>query len=141
VTSTSWVLSDKRSTLQEVSLVLHVDPVVGIGRVRFEPSNAGPVLGQVGIDGNEVALIVGHVFLGEDRIHRALGDADGAVDALVWVDDQKVWPFAKAVDGADVHAIGEATFDAGFCDDVCHGDVACAKSIILDRIVVSIALE
>ena len=30
VTSTSWVLSDKRSTLQEVSLVLHVNPVVGI---------------------------------------------------------------------------------------------------------------
>jgi hypothetical protein len=134
-------LSDKRSTLQEVSLVLHVNPVVGIGRMRFEPSDAGPVLGQVGIDGDEVALIVGHVFLGEDGIHRALGDADGAVDALVWVDDQEVRAFAKAVDGADVYTISEAAFDAGFCDDVCHGDVMCPKGIILDRIVVHVALE
>jgi hypothetical protein len=124
-----------------VSLVLDVDPVVGIGRVSFEPSDAGPVLGQVGIDGDEVALVVWHVFLCEDGIHGALGDTDGAVDALVWVDDQEIRPFAKAVDGADVYTISEAAFDAGFCDDVCHGDVACAKSIILDRIVPPVALE
>ena len=66
-------------------------------------------------------------------------DADGAVDALVWVDDQEVRAFAKAVDGADVYTISEAAFDAGFCDDVCHGDVMCPKGIILDRIVVHVA--
>ena len=58
-------------------------------------------------------LRVGHVVLGEDRLDRALGDAQRAVDALVGVDHQHVRAFAEAVDRADVDAVGVLALDAG----------------------------
>jgi hypothetical protein len=64
---------------------------------------------------------LGHVFLGQDGVHRAFGDADRAVDALVGVDDEEVRAFAEAVDGADIDAVGVLAADARFEDDVGHG--------------------
>ena len=66
-------------------------------------------------------LVVGHVVLGEDRLDRALGDAQRAVDALVGIDDEEIGTLAKAVDRADVDAVGVLAADAALGDDVGHG--------------------
>ena len=74
-------------------------------------------------------LVARDVFLGNDRVDRALGDADGAVDALVGVDRQEVRAFTEAIDRADVDAVGVLAADARFEDDVGHGRarVACRR--------------
>ena len=60
------------------------------------------------------------VLLVVDRAHRAFGDADGAVDAFVRVDDEEVRALAKRIDGAHVDAVGVLAVDAGFGDDEGH---------------------
>jgi hypothetical protein len=65
-------------------------------------------------------LIGGHIFFGKDGIGRALGNADGAVNAFIGIDHQKVGAFTEAVHGANVHAIGVLALDAVFGNDVSH---------------------
>jgi hypothetical protein len=67
---------------------------------------------QLGIELDEGQLVAGQIFLGKDGVGRALGNADGAVNALVGVDHQHVRAFAEAVHGAYVHAIGVFALDA-----------------------------
>jgi hypothetical protein len=67
-----------------------------------------------------VLLVLGHIFFGVDGIHRAFGDAHRAVNALVWVNRQKIGAFAEAVNGANVDAIGVLALDAGFGDGMGH---------------------
>jgi hypothetical protein len=59
-------------------------------------------------------LVAGHVFLGQDGVDRALGDAHRAVDALVGVDGQEVRALAEAIDRADIDAVGVLAADARF---------------------------
>ena len=95
-------------------------PVVGIGRMGLKTGDAGPGLGQFDVQGNKLALIIWHVFFGINGVDGALGNADCAVDALIWVNDQKVWALAEAVHGTDVYTVGVAAFDTGFGNDVGH---------------------
>ena len=74
----------------------------------------GQLLRQLGVELDEVLLVARHVFLGQDRVDRALGDADRAVDALVGVDRQEVRAFAEAIDRADIDAVGVLAADARF---------------------------
>src|SRR5690606_25601503 len=69
---------------------------------------------------DELDLVLGHLILGEDGVHRALGLAERAVDALVRVDDQHVRPFVEAVHRADLHAIGVLAADAIVAYDEGH---------------------
>jgi hypothetical protein len=89
--------------------------------VGFHAGNAGPAtLGQFHVKGGECLLVCRDVFFGVDRVDRTLGDADGAINALVRVDDQKIGTFAKTVNRADIDAICVFALDTGFCDYVCH---------------------
>src|SRR3990167_4808982 len=105
---------------QLVELAGAVLPLIGVGQRRLALGDAGPFLGQVGVQLDHVLLVAGHVLLGDDRIHRALGDADGTVDALVGIDGEEILALAEAVDRTDVHAVGVLAADAGFEDDVGH---------------------
>lgn len=60
--------------------------VVSVGLRCFAFGDAGLVLGELGIELDHVLLVVGNVFFWNDGVDWALWDADGAVDALVWVD-------------------------------------------------------
>src|SRR5439155_9625727 len=51
---------------------------------------------------------------------RTFGDAQGAVDALVRIDHQKIGTFAETVDGADIDAIGVFAADAALGHYVSH---------------------
>src|SRR4030095_5123302 len=106
--------------LEELELVLHALPFVGVGRSRLALDNVLPHLGKLGIDPGEVLLVVGDIVLREDRLHGTFGDAQRAVDALVRIDHEEVRPFAEAVDRAYVDAVGVLALDAAFGDDVGH---------------------
>ena len=79
-----------------------------------------PLLRELGVQLLELLLAGGQLLLGEDRLHRALGLAQRAVDALLRVDGEKVRTFVKAVDGADLDAIHVLALDAVFGDDEGH---------------------
>jgi hypothetical protein len=67
-----------------------------------------------------VLLVSGNVFLGINCVHRALWNANRAVDALIGVYGQEIRTFAKAVYGADVDAVGVLAFDTSFGDGMGH---------------------
>ncbi|GLR26686.1 hypothetical protein GCM10007875_17760 [Limnobacter litoralis] len=68
-------------------------------------------------------MVSRHVFFGVNGVYRALGNAHGAIDALIWVDDQKVWAFTEAIDWANVYTVGVFAFDARLGHYVCHDSV------------------
>jgi hypothetical protein len=74
-----------------------------------------------------VHLIGRDIFLCLDRFDRAFGDANGAIDAFIRVDDQHVRSFAKAVDRTDVDAVGVFAANAGLGDDMGHKDLKKGK--------------
>ena len=67
-----------------------------------------------------MSLILRQVVLGIDRVDRALGNAQGAVYALVWIDHQAVRPLIKAVHGADLNTVGVLALNTGFGNYVGH---------------------
>ena len=76
--------------------------------------------GQFGIQRRHVLLVFGDVFFGVNRVDRALGNADRAIDALVRIDHQEVGADVEAVHGADFHAVHVFALDAVFGDDEGH---------------------
>src|SRR5688572_15902392 len=109
-----------RSTLEVLHLAGRILPRVGVRRRRLALDDRTPQLRELGIDRLELLLVRRHVVLGEDRLDRALGDAQRAVDALVGIDHQEIGALAEAVDGADVDAVGVLAPDARLGDDVSH---------------------
>src|SRR6267154_368419 len=110
------------SAFEKVFLFLHLRPLIGVRRRGLALDDGLPGLGELGIDGNPVALRGRDVILGKDGFDGALRDAQGAVDALLRVDHQHVGALAKAVDRAHVDAVGVLALDAALGDDVCHGE-------------------
>ena len=82
--------------------------------------NGELVGGLYGVDLGHVLLVGRQVFLGIDGVDGALGDAHGAVDALIGVDGQEVGAFAEAVHWANVHTVGVFALDTGFGNNVGH---------------------
>jgi hypothetical protein len=66
-------------------------------------------------------LIGRQIILGERWRGRAFRLAQGAVDALVGIDDQKIRSFVEAVHRTDFHAVGVLALDAVFGNDKSHG--------------------
>src|SRR6218665_198759 len=107
---------------QLIDLARLAIPLVGIGQRALALGDALPASGkgQVGVELDEGQLIGLQVFLGKNGVCLAFGDADGAVDALIGIDDEHVRAFAEAVHGAHVHTIGVLALDAVFGDDMGH---------------------
>ena len=93
------------SALQEGQFVGLAIPFAGIGQRILAGGDDRPQRGEFGVQGDEMLLACGHVIFGEDGIGRAFGLAQGAVDALVRVDDQKIRAFMEAIDRADFHTV------------------------------------
>jgi hypothetical protein len=85
---------------------LHRLPFVGIRRRRLALDDRFPQLGELRVERLEPLLVGRHIVFGKDRLHGTFGDTQGAVDAFIRVDDQKIGPFTEAVDRTDVDAIG-----------------------------------
>src|SRR5678815_3082384 len=106
--------------LQQLELVRLAVPVLGVARSILANGQHRPVLGKVGVERDEMLLACRHVVLGKDRVGRALGLAQRAVDTLFGIDHEEVRSLVKAVDRADFHAIGVLALDAVFSDDKRH---------------------
>ena len=105
---------------QLIQLAGLVFPFFSVRQGLFALGDAGPCLGQVGVDLDVLLLVARHVFFRDDGVDGALRDANGAIDALIGIDHQEVRAFAEAVHRAYVHTVRVFAFDAGFGDDVGH---------------------
>jgi hypothetical protein len=65
-------------------------------------------------------LAGGNIIFGEDRISWAFRFAQGAVDAFLRIDYEKIWTSMEAIDRAHFDAVGVFAFDAVFSDDKRH---------------------
>ena len=61
------------------------------------------------------------IFLRENGLDRAFGDAGAAVDTDFRVDDEHLGFFMETIDRADGDAVGVLAFDAGFANNMGHG--------------------
>src|SRR4051794_10668125 len=73
------------SALQFRQLVFDFLPLVCIGRGGLAFDDRLPHLGQFGVECRKLLLVGRHVVLGEDRVHRALRDAQRTIDAFVGI--------------------------------------------------------
>ena len=78
------------------------------------------MLRKLRIELNEVLLVGRNVILGENGFSRTLGDAQGAIDALVRVNHEEIRAFAKTVHRAHIDAIGELALDTAFGHYISH---------------------
>lgn len=60
------------------------------------------------------------VGVGKNRLCRAFGNADAAVDAFVGMNDQHVLALVEAVHGAHLDTVRKFAFDAVFGNDESH---------------------
>jgi hypothetical protein len=108
------------STLQKFQFGGDVFPFLGFRQRGHGFGDRWPFSSQIGVDFDELLLIGGDIFFGVDRIDRAFGNAYCAVDAFVRINDQKIGAYAKAINRANIDAIGIPAADAGFGDNVGH---------------------
>jgi hypothetical protein len=64
--------------------------------------------------------MVGQIFFGVNRVHRTFRDADGAVDALIRINHQKILAGLEAVHRTDINAVGVSAADAAVADNMGH---------------------
>src|SRR5690606_29737397 len=93
-----------------------------VGQRLFLLGDVRPDVRQIGVELDELLLIVRDFILREDRLGRALRLTQGAIDALVGVNLEKVGAFVDAVYRADFHAIGVFALDAVVGDNEGHVD-------------------
>src|SRR6266850_144627 len=106
----------RREVLFELARLILVG--IGIRRRGSLARDVRPLHREVGVHLEPLFRLA--VRVGKDRLGRALGLADPAVDALVGVDHQHVLALVEAVDGADLDAVHVLALDAVFGDDVGH---------------------
>ena len=99
-------------------LVLNALPIIGVRRRVLTLDDIRPNLSILAVHFDPF----GRASLGiwQDRLCRALGLANTAVDTFVGVDDEHILAFVKAVDGTDLDAVSVFAFNASVIDDVSH---------------------
>jgi len=108
---------DTSKTLDKLAVLIFPTartPFVSIRQRVFHFSDQRPDFSQFRVQCREVLLTFRQFVLGVNRIGRAFRFAQGAIDTFVGIDDQEIGTFVKAVDRANVHAVGEFAFDAVF---------------------------
>src|SRR3954470_11096656 len=92
--------------------------LLGVGGAVLLAGDVGP-FGR--ISGVDLEPLLEPAFgVGQDRLGRAFGLADSAIDAFGGVDDEHVLAFVEAVDRADLDAVHIFAADAGIGDDIGH---------------------
>src|SRR5215467_1125682 len=101
-----------------LELVGHPFPLLGIAGGLLLDRDVRPSLGIFRVDAEPLLEAGFGVRL--DRLDRAFRLAYAAVDALVGVDDQHVFPLIETIDGAHLDAVHVLALDAIIVDDVGH---------------------
>ena len=103
-----------------LQFILNIFPLIRIRRRILGGGEYRPQLRQLGIQFGKFALLDRQVIFGINRLHRALRNAQRAVDALFRINHQEIGTFMETVHWTDVHAVGVFAFDTGFGYDVSH---------------------
>src|SRR3990167_3165121 len=109
------------SALQMLQFSFHTVPFFRVGQVFFLLGDVRPGFRQFGVEFDEFLLVGGNLVLRVNGIGGAFRLAQGAVDALVWVDDQEIGAFVEAVNRAYFNAVGVFALDAVFGNNKGHG--------------------
>ena len=96
----------KRSALQVFKLTFYLSPFFSIWQRFFALSDVRPDLCEFGIQLKEHMFCFGEFIFREDSVNGALWLTEGAIYALVRVDDQKIWAFIEAVDRTYLYTVG-----------------------------------
>ena len=121
--SGSWRSAERTarpSARSSFELVLDAFPLLGVRGRLLHLADHRPFLRQLRVQLLEVLLAGGNLLFGEDRLDRAFGLAQRAVDALVRIDHQKIRALVEAVHGTDFHAVHVLALDAAFGDHERH---------------------
>jgi hypothetical protein len=65
--------------------------------------------------------LIWKVGLIENRIHRTLGNTEGAVNAALWVDHDEIRTLVKTVYWAHIHTVGKLALNTLFSNNKGHG--------------------
>jgi hypothetical protein len=104
-----------------VFFILDGCPFVGIVRWRFDGIDHWPLLRKFCVKSNKRSLCFGDVLFCVNGLDWASVNAQVAVNAFLWVDDQKVRAFVKTINRAHIDAICIFATNAAFCYDIRHG--------------------
>ena len=63
--------------------------------------------------------------------HRTLGLTESAIDAFVWVDNQKVGAFVETIDRAHLYTVGMFTADTVINNNEGHASLLLAAEILV----------
>jgi len=97
-----------------MSFVRYLAVFFGFGQGILPFGDQGPDLGQRGVDLDKVALILRHIFFGEDSIHRTLWYTHCAIDAFVRIDHQEIGTLFETIYWANIYTVCVATLHTGF---------------------------
>jgi hypothetical protein len=103
-----------------LDLAFYAIPLFSVGWRLFLLSNIGPDFGQLGIEFKENFLACGQFILRENSLYWALWLTQCTIDAFIWVNDQKVRAFVKAIYRADFDTVRVLTLDAVFANNEGH---------------------
>ena len=104
-----------------MQFVLNTIPFSSISGGVFHFSNIGPDVGQFGVDLEEYFLTFWDFVFCKDSTYWTFWLAEGAVNALVWMDYQKVRAFIKTVYRAYFYTVCVFALNAVVADDKGHG--------------------
>ena len=104
-----------------MELVLYAIPFCCIGGGVFLFGNIGPDFSEFGVELEEYFLSFRYFVFCKDGAYGTFRLAEGAVDALVWVDYQEVGAFVKTVYRTNLYTVCVFALDAVVADDKGHG--------------------
>src|SRR5690606_39438368 len=108
------------SAFEILQFIFFSVPLVGVRQRLGGPADGGEISTEFGVDGDKLHLVLRYIFFSKNGVRRTFGYTDGAIDAFVWIDNQKIGAFLEAIHRTDIDAIGVFTFDAVFGHDVSH---------------------
>lgn len=105
-----------------MQLVFYLRPGLVFGQGDSGYSDPLPLLiaRKVAIDLHKMCLSWANFSFLDNGIDGTFSDAHRAVYAFIWIDDEKVGAFVKAVHWTNVHAIRVFTCNTAFGHDKCH---------------------
>ncbi len=102
-------------------LIRNPVPVLSVGWRLTLLGNIWPGTGEIPVQFGPLLNI--RLGVRADRLSRAFGLADTAIDTLVRMDDEHIFAFIEAIDRANFHAVHILTLDAGLGYDIGHCDL------------------
>merc|ERR1711879_905274 len=107
-------------TFQQFNLVRLSIPFFCVSRRFFHFGNVWPHFGQFGVQLDKLLLIRRNFIFRIDRFYRTFWLTQSTVNTFIWMNDQKIRPFVKTVNGADLNTICVFAFNAVFSNNKSH---------------------